>query len=307
MFEKKNIIADSTNGFIQSGIIRLNIPGQIKNNNSLMDPKYFWIKTAVKENANIAAKVRAIYTNAVRLRWDEKADFSHLETPLPPFSIKKLRLKNAHISSVNQPLVSFGGMPVQEQTQYYNKVSKRLRHKNRIANKWDIENLVLGQFPIVYKVKCFTGNSLYHQIGQKYQHYTVKPGTIKVAVLADHNNELIRNPLRPKLGIEQLLDIQRFLHRNSSPFIQIDVSNPLYDRIKVSVRVRFEGSMSNTGAYLEQLNHDLFEFLTPWLGDTKSTNDFGSSIYKSDIMSFIQSRPYVAFATGFSIKTCFPA
>lgn len=300
-FDKKNIIADSTNGFIQSGIIRLIIPEQIKNDNSLMDPRYFWIKTAVKENANIAAKVKAIYTNAVRLRWNENADFSHLETPLPAFSIKKMRLKNAHIASVSQPLASFGGIPLQEETQYYNKVSKRLRHKNRVVSKWDIEHLVLEQFPIVYKVKCFTGNSLYHQLNSEHQHFTVKPGTIKVVVLADHSNELVRNALRPKLGIEQLIEIQQFLSQKCSPFVQIDVANPLYDRIKVSVRVRFKGSMSNTGSYLDQLNHDLFEFLTPWLGETKSTNDFGSNIYKSDIMSFIQSRPYIAFATGFSI------
>jgi hypothetical protein len=52
------------------------------------------------------------------------------------------------------PFPSFGGRETEDSSQFYKRVSERLRHKERAITIFDYERLVLESFPSIYKVKC---------------------------------------------------------------------------------------------------------------------------------------------------------
>lgn len=300
-FEQGCVISDGTNGFVQSGIVQLQIPDRIQNGNTLMEGDLFWLKVSVHEGAQVAAGVNGIFTNAVLLRWDGNAGKEHLNNPLPAYSIKKLRDKVPEIKEIIQPVASFGAKKIEETNFFYQRVSERLRHKHRAVNVWDYERLVLNKFPILHKVKCFTANTLYTQAAPEDRKFLVAPGNVKIVVIPDINSPEVRNILRPKVGIGVLARIQKYLKEIASPFAEIEVMNPFYERVKVIATIKLKDGLYNEGYYVNLLDEELKSFLTPWLWDKNSDNEFGNSVFESRIMSFVQGRSYVDFVTGFSV------
>lgn len=295
------VISDGTHGFIQSGIIQMRIPSQIRKNNTLLDENLFWIKVSVHQDSQVAADVNGIYTNAVKVQWDENASKDHLNEPLPAYTIVKLKDKVPGIKTVVQPLASFGAKKVESTPFFYQRVSERLRHKNRAVNVWDYERLVLDRFPLLHRVKCFTANTLYHEVTEDKQKYIVPPGSVKIVVIPDINSPQVRNILRPKVSISVLASIQRYLKSITSPFTEIEVMNPFYEWVRVIARVKLKDGLIDEGFYLRQLNDELRGYLTPWIWNPDTNAPFGNSVFESRIMSFVESRPYIDFVTGFSI------
>lgn len=299
--DKSDIVEDGTGGFIQSGIIRLRIPEHIGKGNTLADPNLLWIKVSLSRDSNVAADVTAIYVNAVTVQWDGQGSLDHLNDPLPAYTIKKLKDKVTGIKTITQPLASFGAKEVEATNFFYQRVSERLRHRHRAVNVWDYERLVLDRFPVLFKVKCFTANSLHIEAKSEEKRYFVPPGHLKIVVIPDIHSPVVRNILRPKVGMNILANIQRYLKTIASPFAEIDVLNPFYERVRVIASIKLKSGLLNDGYYLNLLNDDLRSYLTPWLWNEDGNDHFGNSVYQSRIMSFIQSRPYVDFVTGFSV------
>lgn len=303
-FGQENILSDSTGGFIQSGIVRLRIPKLAEKGNTLLNPGLFWIKVSVAKDARVAASVQHIYVNAVCVQWDGKGSKQHLEKPLPAGSIRKLRDKVPGIKDIVQPLPSFNGKKTEDALYFYQRVSERLRHKHRAVNVWDYERLVLNRFPLADKVKCFTAGSAYYNVAPESRKFMVPPGHVKMVIIPDISNPEIRNILRPKAGMSTLIRIQQYLKSLASPFTEIEVMNPFYERVKVIASIKLKNGLYDEGFYLNRLNSDLQAFLTPWLNPQKPGKEFGNSVYVSRVMSYVQSLPYIDFVSGLSlIKT----
>lgn len=298
---RENLISDTTNGFIQSGIVRLRIPKEINRDNTILRGDLFWIKVSVQKGARVAAAVQNIYVNAAVVQWDQNGSKRHLDNPLPPFTIKKLRDKVNGLKDIIQPLPSFNGKKTEDTHYFYQRVSERLRHKHRAVNVWDYERLVLNRFPLIDKVKCFTANSSYHAVTPGEQKFLVAPGHVKIVLIPDIHNPEVRNLLRPKVGISVLLKIQQYLQSIASPFTQIEVMNPFYERVKVFTSIKLKDGLLDEGYYLNRLNEDLRSFLTPWLWSRNTGNEFGNSVFESRVMSYIQSLPYIDFVSGLSV------
>ena len=52
---------------------------------------------------------------------------------------------------------------------------------------------------------------------------------------------------------------------------------------------------------MQQLNHDLRIFITPWLYKRDLEINTGSGIYPGEILNFIKDRPYVDLVQGFNV------
>ncbi|MGL4632440.1 MAG: carboxypeptidase-like regulatory domain-containing protein, partial [Leadbetterella sp.] len=87
---------------------------------------------------------------------DQSNSPEHYTAPLPANSITKMLTKPAEIKSLTQPFASYNGVPAEIGTEYYTRVSERLRHKNRAITVHDYEKLVLEYFPSIFKVKAIT-------------------------------------------------------------------------------------------------------------------------------------------------------
>ncbi|WP_299409881.1 baseplate J/gp47 family protein [Acaryochloris sp. IP29b_bin.148] len=291
-FQPAEVLSDSTNGLVDSGIVHLDIPATATANNHLLPAGLHWLRATVDKHAAAIPDTLAIRTQAVTATFvDQQNDPEHLSQPLAAQSIQSLTEENAAIATVEQPYSSFGGRRQESHRTFYTRVSEQLRHKRRAITRWDYERLVLEQFPQIYKVKCLT---------QAEQANAPNAAQVTVVVIPNLANTAPFLPLEPKAPQYLLQAIAAYLQAHSSPFVKVAVKNPRYEQIKYRIGVRFRESYEQ-GYYLKQLNEELVRFLSPWAYEAQSDISFGSSIHSSAVIHFIETRPYVDYVTNLKL------
>ncbi len=296
-FDEKGMLLDTTNGFINSGIVKLKIPYPINRNTTLLDDSLFWIRGSIQQGALNLGKFDGIYENAVIVQWDGSCSSIHLEKPLPKLQITRTKDTIPEVTGIIQPNDSFMGKREENAQEYYKRISEHLRHKGRAINALDYEQLVLQRFPFIYKVKCFMAN---HTLSPNYKEMDnlIFPGSVHIAVIPETTiEEQVHMPLSsPKT----LNSIQRYLEGLSSPFVKVVVTNPHYEEIRVNCQVQFKGYESQS-YYEEKLQKEITGYLSSWLSPNELEEEFGKNVYKSDAMAYIQNLDFVYFVTEFSI------
>ncbi len=76
----------------------------------------------------------------------------------------------------------------------------------------------------------------------------------------------------------------------------------MYESVKVVCSILFrDPSENNQNSHLQQLQLDIQKYLCPWLFDPSSHLKIGSTLYKSELLNYINRQPYVEYITGFSL------
>ncbi|MGD1951212.1 MAG: baseplate J/gp47 family protein [Leptolyngbyaceae cyanobacterium] len=291
-FAPVDVLADSTNGLVDSGIVHITIPEAATRQNHLLPAGLHWLRATVETNAAAIPDVLAIRTQAVTTTFvDQENDPEHLSQPLEAQSIEALVDDNGAIATIEQPYSSFGGRRQESSHTFYTRVGEHLRHKRRAVTRWDYERLVLEQFPQIYKVKCLT---------QAEQANAPSAAQVTVVVIPNLANSAPFLPLEPKAPQYLLREIEAYLQSHTSPFVKVSVKNPRYEQIKYRIGVRFHDGYEQ-GHYLKQLNKELVRFLSPWAYEEQSDISFGSSIHSSAVIHFIETRPYVDYVTNLKL------
>lgn len=316
-FDVTQILSDTTNGLLTSGIITFVMPKSMTNNNTILPgQKTYWIKGSVAQQTGAVSKAIAVMPQAVQagFRKEEGNDLSRLDTPLPAETISKLKERKAALKKILQPFASFNGqLKEQNETpkdvtgedrfkrahnEFYIRISERLRHKNRAVNIFDYERLVLQQFPDVYKVKCLNHTRIASDNAPASEH---APGFVKVIVLPNLRNRNAVDPLQPKVSLNQLEEIKAFLEPLMSDFVTLEVRNPLFERVNVDFKVKFLPG-KDKGFYTKKLKEDIVRFLSPWLYDEGADLQLGGSIHRSVILNKIEETDYVDYLTDFKMN-----
>lgn len=291
-FERNQVLSDGTNGLLDTGIIRFVIPETATDRNPLMPLGMYWLQATVDRDGQTIPDLLAIRTQAVTATFvDQGNDPERLAHPLSAKSIAGLVERQPAVAKVEQPYISVGGRPSEDQSAFYTRVSERLRHKQRAVTVWDYERLVLERFPQIYKVKCLKHNEMPQEPGAT---------TIIVVVIPRQTkDEGLR--LEPRAANGLLREIEAYLQGCASPFVTVAVRNPQYKTINYRVAVKFcEGK--DEGYYERQLNEDLVRFLSPWAYDDRSDITFCSTIYGSTVINFISTRDYVEYVANFRLR-----
>ncbi len=310
-----NIISDGTYGFQTTGIVKIDVPADATNDNTIVTTDLHWFRTSVSENSHRIPKLVDVVAQAVVAKFDDRNnDQSHFECPVPTESISKLVVGKAEVKSVVQPFASWDGKAKEEGKDFYIRVSERLRHKARAINAWDYEHLVLDLFPSIYKVKAIThtdpnclcreSDASLHPNGEVVCcGQQVAPGHVMVVPISNLKNRNAIDPLQPKTSRRTLLEIEDYLKEKTSPFVKVHVKNPVYEQVLVFFKVTFYSGLDK-GFYLKQLNDDIVQYLTPWAFDENADVTFGQKIYASSIINFIEERSYVDFIKDFIMVVC---
>ncbi len=289
-FEAAEILADGTNGLLRSGIIRFAMPGRMTDRNRTLPAGRHWIKASVGAHTRAVCRLIALHTQAVTVSLrDQGNDPNHLATPLPSGSIARLKERTAAVKKVHQPYASFGGRMAENENDFNIRVSERLRHKGRAITLFDYERLVLQRFPEIYKVKCI------NHADRDREH---RPGRVRIIVVPDLRNRNAVDPLKPKVALDLLERIREYLDALSSDFVQIDVTNPTYQEIRVQFQVRFHSGYDQ-GYHLGRLAEEIRDHLSPWLQDEAAEIHFGGRIHRSRVLQFVERLEYVDFVTDF--------
>lgn len=291
-FEKFDILSDSTNGLLTSGIIQFNVSKQITSNNTNLPDGLYWLRALVKQHSAAVSDLIDVSAQALTAGFkDMDNDAGHLQEALPAGTISKLKIADAAIKKIEQPFASFGGKVKEQKSAFYTRVSERLRHKNRAITIWDHERLVLEQFSSVYKVKCLNHT---RYTGTLADYSEIAPGHTTIVVVSNVRNRNAVDPLRPKTSLITLVNIHAFISSLNPAFVNLHVKNPLYEEIQIKTNVRLHAGFDN-GFYGKQLEDDIKRFLSPWAFEAVTDLSFGGRMHKSVILNFIEELSYIDF------------
>lgn len=294
-FKPKDVLSNSTNNFINSGIVVLNLPAEISSENTILNPSLFWLRASVKKANNFKMNFVAITTNVVKAMRVPPDDLnSPAFLKLKGGMIKEFKSKVLGIQNVWQPFPSFDGKSAESGDKYYVRVSERLRHKQRPFQNRDIIQVILEEFPEIFMVKCF---------GREQEKDMIIPGVDMHIVLipkaVDRSRYLSKEP---KVSFSSLYKVKSFLEPLVSPFIKFEVGNPIYESVKVICKVMFAPSEGNDYVFLTaKFVEDINCFLSPWLYEEASDLNIGTELFIADLQMHLNTLPYVHYLTGFSV------
>ena len=153
-----DLMADGTQGFARSGVIRLRIPQDAVANSTLMPAGLYWLAVVVDPDSTAIDNLAAITPQAGTVIWKPLPGQAALRTfPLPAGTIAGLAVPNPRIKSVQQPDASYGGVPAETNAEFTLRTSERLRHRNRAVTVWDYERIVLAAFAEVSRIMVLKG------------------------------------------------------------------------------------------------------------------------------------------------------
>jgi hypothetical protein len=199
-------------------------------------------------------------------------------------SVQELVTPINGILRINQPLPSFGGNPQETTLQFYDRVSRLLRHKNRPITQWDIENFLLDKFDWLMHVKCIWD----HQKGDE------NDSVVKILCLKKIDQS--QNIDEIKLNGADMIEVKNLLYQYCSPFLKVEIINPIFEDLWIKCKIKF--SNISGGKAINELNNEFFKFICPWVS---GEGPIKTLFKKSEIVQFIKTRPYVSFVTGLSI------
>jgi len=293
LLERNRLLSDSTEGFLMSGVVTIDLPAGMVSDSLVMPAGQYWLKVATSAALESFAGLRAIVTNVAQLGCAVKVvESSKTVKALDRDTVWRSVAKIpglAELSAVGYPS---GGRVAEDKRHYRVRVSERLRHKGRASTAWDYERLVLENFPEIYKVKCFPNTVCDDD--------APRPGHILVVVVPQIKQLAHSSCERGMVNSAELVRIRTFIQTLMSPFVRVEVRNPAYEKIQVRCTVKFAGDINAGGLYINQLSQAVSDYICPWC-DVGYKAKFGWVIRADDIESYIRELAYVDFVTNFSM------
>ena len=296
---QNQIIKDTTNNITNSGIITFtfdDLDKEFFNDYTLLNsrklPKgFFYLKLYSSKGEEFVNKISTIKCHGGTATFVNNNNSSeHLQEPLPTNTITNFLDEHPSIKEINQDFESFGGKPEESLFDFQVRVSERLRHKDRAINKWDYEHIILQKFPNISKVVCLNNTNI---------NLHKKPGSVLLVTIPNITKTIDKKVLQPKNPEAKLRKIKKSISKRISPFVNIDVCNPIYEQVQVKFEVKFFDEL-NVRYYLQKVNEDLKEFLNPWVydGDIQLTRT--EKIYSIHLVYFLEKLDYVDYVTNLS-------
>ncbi|MDO8952307.1 MAG: baseplate J/gp47 family protein, partial [Draconibacterium sp.] len=280
------MVSNDTDNFLKSGIVKFAVPKEATDDNSILSEKLVWIRAKIHKDFDAVCKTIAILAQAVLSEFSDNGnDLLHLQNGLEAKTISKLVQRVSTVKGVSQPFSSFGGVQVESDEAYYRRISERLRHKNRAITLWDYENIILQQFPEIYKVKCLNHSS---------ETSFLSPGKVLLVVIPDIINKNVFDIFQPRVSKATLNKIQEHVNLLNTLHVNAKVINPDYEEVKVDLKVKFHKGFDEN-YYQRVLNEDIKRFLSPWAYGVPGSIRFGTTLHRSFIINYIEKLEYVDY------------
>lgn len=269
---------DGTNGFCCSGIVQVNIPGDISNQTPWRAGENYWLAIGVKDNSAAYSQTVLLSTNGILLQRTGSNYLTDTTAPkIAAQAITKPMVAIPQIATIVQPFPSFGGKPAEDQIQMNQRVSNRIKTKDRAASREDFFRLITGEFPDIYYTK-----SIYNADLNTVTVYVVKK-------YADASEANAFTPLVDKCEEEHILD---FLSKRMSLFPSIVVSDFSFCMVQVTATVVMENGYVPQ-AVEDNVNAALKIYLSPWITSTVAQLAIDEGINEAAVAAFIGTVPGV--------------
>jgi Baseplate J-like protein len=296
-FSAAQIIGNTTNNLLDSGIVTLSLPRAMTTGNTLLTEGLGWIRVSAENYSASICDLIDVKAQAVTATFSNRDnDPAHLSKPLKAGSLIGMLNDDDGLRTAEQPYASFGGHSEETPEAFRIRVSERLRHKQRAITIWDYEHLVLEAFPSVFRAKAINHTRMEKATLLSPSIYSeTSPGHTGMVLVADLRNKNAVNPLRPRLPLLTLEKVKAFLQAIMPPLAKVHVRNPYFEEIQLSFDVKFKPGF-DISFYSNQLQTDIRNYLAPWLSGTTEIS-FGGRIHKSAVIDMLDELPYVDYVT----------
>ncbi|RAJ06515.1 baseplate J-like protein [Chitinophaga skermanii] len=295
-----HVISDTTQGFLTPGIVTIAIPWDADQQHTILPSGLHWLRASVKDYATAVCEGISVTAQAAEVVFvDQQNDPNRVSPPVAANNIADLLIPDAAISKINQPYAGFDGVKPENDEEFKTRVSERLRHKGRAINVFDYERLVLDAFPGIFKAKCIPHTKMYTDaIGETVQ--LSSPGWVTLAVIPRIDDYPSDEKFTPKVGRVLLEKVAAFLAPRSSMFTNIQVINPVYQKINFKGQISWKKGKDKNFC-MQQVQQEVTAFLSPWVTNGAQDIIFGGTLMKSSVLQFIEQRDYVDFVTDFTM------
>lgn len=239
---QKNIIEEGTCGLTQNGYIAIELSEPIPEE-WLDSGLFFRLRAKAVSGYGQCLPIRSIYTNCMPViarNGDGRA--------LSPGTIQKMSVEDGRIAAIVQPFSGFGGCEAETEAYSLIRQTPRIKHRNRAVSPKDYEQMVLESFPDIEKVYCFPQGS--------------DSGGTSVHVIVLSSSEDSPYPFVPAI---QLAEIKKYLARHASPFAGIQVSNPIYQSVKVECEIIVRSDIQDEGAIIRRMTRRIKRYFAGWI------------------------------------------
>lgn len=264
-----NVLRDDTEGLMHSGAVILQLPFCIAT--EMTDSEgVFWLCVAVHAHLDNCSEVREVYLNVAEAEPDK--------TEEPKLSVPGL-VGYKRIA----PLV--GTRPEEDEAEVRTRIRERIAHRHRLLLPHEYEQMVLQEFPDIVKVKCFPG------MDSKRQDRNF---LVTLAAVRARGGDTY-----PLCTDELLCRIEGRLRQYTSPFVKIDVINPVYEEITVFCGISMKAGEAS-GATIQEVHEGLGACIAPWnkIGEMPV---FGYSFSMRDLQSRIKESKGVSTIHGIKL------
>lgn len=283
-------VIDTTENFLQSGLVQLSLPEEATNNNTLIEgDNLYWLIARCDQNYEIVANIKEVKTNGLRVVRVLDENNREAKVSIAPGTIENVYPKTAKIKEVHQQIPSAGGREVEVDNHFFWRSSQRLRHKQRAITQWDFEQLTLAQFSGIYKVKCLN-HAYYEDTSMKVY---ARAGRTLLVLLPHYRLNMDSINFQPAITMATLVEIRKYLERKTGPFNRLQVINTSWDVIKIEVDVMLHPDYIDYPYYQNKLEEDLKKLLAPWAFEQDSTIIELPKVYMANIVDYIDELHYV--------------
>lgn len=285
----ENILTDTTQSFLCSGLIELNLPAPVTAD-QLDTNGDFWLAAAVTKNTCNCSALLSFYLNPVEACLEPGPEEELTEEWLDKISTfsGKFDFEKTEpgLTDVYQVIQRQNGRPAETADDTKVRNFQQIMHRNRAVLPGDYEQLVLLEFPEVEKVLCLPG------IDSKGLN---RKGIVSLAVMQKEADKKILPLCENKL----LVEIEQFLQHHSSPFVTIDAIPPSYEKITVRGWLDLEPG-KHAGLVIRQAEERIDRCIAPWDKETEIPV-FGHSFSFTDLYNTIREDDIIRDLTHLSV------
>lgn len=278
--------SDTTAGLMRAGLVIIDLPEDAADPSPEMPSGGAWL-AAVATRPDLASfpALEDITLNAVwALRTGDVARAP--DTPRDWAFVPAAQGISA-ITELAAPTVL---RPPEPRAAFTARVAERLRHRGRAVTAWDVERLVLQEFPEVTLAKCLP-------------HLTRKdptPAPGQMTLVALRTPEPGAAPHAPCLfDVAALEQIRAFIAPLAPEFTRIDVVNPAFERLQVRARIQIRAEREH-GAMAQRLKDEINRYLSVWTAPA-ALQRFGWRLNVQLLRAHITQLSYVRRVTAFSV------
>ncbi len=281
------ILLDETNQLSCSGFIEVFIAQDICLNSPFMPESGYWLAITSNNHATDFAKVLYLNTQAIKVKRLSTSDESKLDAN----KIKALVTPLPQIDTVNQPFASFNGMAKEKNSAFYQRVSQRIKTKDRASNVSDFESMAFEALPELYFCKHIK---------------TPSRGEICLGLVKGYENSLLGEAYYPVVSRCDIDKLSRYFSSKISPFVRLKLFNLSHEPVTIKAELKFT-PQAQINLLCEQISQQLNIYLSPWIRSEQIQMSIDEGLSHAALIDFLKNFSNVEEVYSLKISTSLQA